>query len=274
MTETKSPTTAELAADFEKQSAERVAVDAMLANRDAGRRALLLTGSDAEVDKFDADTLKLERRRARAEARLQAIRDEHKLAAERELEARKVALRTAAEARREAAAPVYLQLETKLQGIIEDLAILFEADQAIAQSNANLPAGTLTPLRPVEADFRWVAALPSRIEQAARRQASNPGPLAGDTGGAEQPAGETVARVIEGRSAVRPDPLYDVIEVPALRPGDQPLRVSGTPLRLTGHSVTKLQPVPPLPDPAAAAATAPAPAGAGPLNVTAGANAA
>lgn len=267
MTTPPKPTTAALGADFEKQLAEIIAVKAMLARRDIDRRALLLTGTDAEVDKFDGDTLKLERRLARAEARQGAIREAHVVAAERELEERKAALRADAEEKRELAKAAYLRVEATLKDMFSDLEIIREADAAIANSNANLPAGA-PELRPVEADFRWLNAEPDRVETVERRM-PRPGYVA-QVGEAiperDRTEVETTTRVVPGRAAVRPDPLYDVLSAPALRPGDAPLRVAGTPLPMAGHHVKRLQPMPPLPEPAASAPGAPT-AAAGSLNV-------
>lgn len=263
----KSPTTAQLAADFATQTGELGAVRALLAHRDVDRRALLLTGTDAEVDKFDGDTVKLERRLARAEARQGAIREAHAAAAERELEERRSALRADAEEKRELAKAAYLRVEALLKDTFSDLALIYEADAAIANSNANSPAGA-TALLPVEAYFRWTDAEPDRVETVERRM-PRPGYVA-QVGKAiperDRTEVETMTRVVPGRAAVRPDPLYDVLSAPALRPGDAPLRVAGTPLPMAGHPVRKLQPVPPPPEPAANAATASGP-GAG-LNTT------
>lgn len=248
MTDT-SPTTAQLRGDFDKTAQEQSLATTLLSGRDADRQKLLLSASDSEIIKFDGETKKLELRRDRALARQQAIRAEYPAVAERELQEQKIALRAAAEKARERGKAAHLRAEQAIKEFFEAELLVFEADAEIAASNENLPDGVAN-LLPVEADFRWAAGEPSRIAHG-ERHVLPPGFVA-QVGQAvtekDRSHVEPETRVIHGRPAVRPEPLYQVMECPPLRPGDVALRVSGTPLGLGGHRAKRLQPAPGLPE--------------------------
>jgi len=249
----------ELAAAFPAARDELCTVNVLLSKRGDERKAILLSGTDADVIEHDRRTVALELRRDRAAARIESIRQEYPAAAERKLEADRVALRASAEQKRESGTAAYLRAEAKLREVFADLAIVFDADQAISSANANT-AKDSPPLLPVEADFRWVDGIPSRVETRERKIPRSIIRQPGTIETIDEIATQSV--VIPGRPAVRPAPLYDVLEAPALRPGDSPLRVLGTPVSpFLGHSVTKLKPAAPLPaDDAPAAPVAALPA--------------
>jgi hypothetical protein len=257
------PTTAELAADFERQRQEQRTVTVLLSSRAEERKKLLLTGTDADVIEHDRRTVTLELRRDRAAARIDAIRRDHQAAIGPELEMAKTAMRADAETQRKAGTAAYLRAEENLKKVFADLAIVSAADQAIANANAN-PVNDATSLLPCEADYRWVDGVPDRTETVSRRAPKISAVLRPGTSRADEgDEVEMTTRIIHGRAAVRPPALYNELEAPALRPGDAPLRVPGTSAS-PFHTVPvkKLKPTAALPadDAAAANPTAAKPA--------------